>query len=346
MSCSPRFTRIPLTLAVACALCSGSAAWAQVSPGFKLLLGDLAPVDLTPSGVDSTNSPVYLRFATSNRSLNVVSSDAVLCFDFTAGEGLPATKLRLGLSLPSGTSEVFEGVSAAAISVTAPEEDKLVYLQSTDLLNCFAFPRAELATLEQEKQSRLSGSQARVFGSSFDLREALPALLLEVRDPLRTPASSSPQVGDTVKYTVRVSAQDRGEGGTLEQVRLRDYVPAVSVMGEALGLAQNATLLRCSINGVAQESVQDPFDPQSPLVPDCSRDSLGFLRFNAFPDSAPGGLAIPAGSEIEFELERTVVADAESPGGSDVYVIAAASANPAQASLGSLDDAFHVFTFS
>lgn len=344
MSCSPRIVKIPLALAVVAALGSGSAAWAQTSPGFQLLLGDLAPLDIAQSGTDANADPVFVRFVTSNRALKLTASDAALCFDFTPAAQVPPTnKLRFDLSLPSGSNEVLEGVSAAVISIG---QDKLVLVEPNDLLSCFAFPREELGQLEAEKAERASGSQARLFKSSFDLIEALPALVLEVRDPLRMPVSPSPQVGDTVQYTVRVSVKDRGAGGTIDDVRIRDYVPGVGANGEALGLSQNATLVRCSINGIAQESVQDPFDPQSPMVPDCSRDSnTGFLRFNAFPDADPG-LAMPAGSVIEFELERTVVASAVSSGGSDVYVIAAASANPVQANLGSLDDAFHVFTFS
>jgi hypothetical protein len=119
----------------------------------------------------------------------------------------------------------------------------------------------------------------------------------------------------------------------------------VSVGGEALGLSQTAQLTRCTINGVPQETVLDPFDPQSPLVPSCTRDGRGFLRFNSFPDAAPG-LAMPVNAYVDFDLQRTVISAAGSTGGSDVYVIAAASASPEPGNLGSLDDAFHVFTFS
>jgi hypothetical protein len=347
MSCSPRFVQIPLALAVAAALGSGSAAGAQTSHGFKLLLGDLAPLNIAQSGTDANADPVFVRFVAASRALKLTASEPALCFDFTPVAEVPASnKLRFDLTLPSGSNEVLEGVSAAAISVGQLNDHKLVYVSPAAALNCYAFPREDLVQLETEKAQRASGSQMRVFRSSFDMVEALPALVLEVRDPVRTPSSSSPQVGDTITYTVRVSIASRGASiaSLVEQVRVRDYVPPVSVDGEALGLSQAAQLTQCTINGVVQET-SDPFNPGSPTVPDCSRDAKGFLRFNNYPDADPG-LAMPVGSYVEFELRRSVVAAAGSNGGSDVYVIAAASASPEPGNLGSLEEAFHVFTFS
>lgn len=348
MSCSPRFVKIPLALAVTAALGSGSLARAQSTPGFKLLLGDAAPLDIAQSGIDANSDPVFVRFVSSNRALKLTTGDALLCFDFTLVSEVPVTdKLRFDLSLPNGANEVLEGVSTAAISAGQTNDYKLVFIEPTAALDCHAFPREELQQLEAEKAARASGSQERLFKSSFNLVESLPAVALEVRDPVRTPTgSASPQVGDTVKYTIRVSILDRGASvsNVVEQVRVRDYVPPVSASGEALGLSQSVELKSCSINGILQET-SDPFDPQSPSVPACTRDAKGFLRFNDFPDAAPG-LAMPTGSYVEFELQRTVVAASGSTGGSDVYVIAAASASPEVGNLGSLDDAFHVFTFS
>jgi hypothetical protein len=351
MSCSPFIVKIPLALAVTVALGSGSAAWAQTSPGFKVLLGDLAPLDIAQSGVDANALPVFVRFEPSSRALKLTAGDPLLCFDFTpALEVPPSEKLRFDLSLPSGSNEILEGVSTAAISAGQVDEHKLVFIAPTAALNCYSFPREDLAQLETDKTQRAAGNQPEVFKSSFNRTEALPALALEVRDPLRTPAGSpspSPQVGDTIQYTVRVSILNRGASamGAVEQVRIRDYVPAVSTSGEALGLSQSVELTECSINGVVQETVLDPFDPESPLVPSCTRDAKGFLRFNDYPDAAPG-LAMPAGSYVDFELQRTVVSAPGSSGGSEVYVIAAASASAESGNLGSLEDAFHVFTFS
>jgi len=343
MSCNPRLSPIPLALAVAFALGSIPEARGQAAPSFKLLLGDAAPIDLSalPGLTDPGANPVFLRFEPSNGTLNVRAADALLCFDFTAAAP-PAPRPRLGLTLPSGTSETLLGVTAGAISPGSGADPSLVYVGPTPQLDCHAFPTSQLAALELLKQSKLSGVTGRIFASSFNLREALPALLLEVRNPIRDPAptgSEPPTAGSTIQYTVRVSALNRGVNGTIRQVRIRDYVPPVGPVANSLGLTQAATLVRCSINGIDQV---DAFNPDQPA---CDRDAAGFLRFDQYPDAAPG-LAMPAGSTVEFELRRTVIAAPLSPGSNQVYVIAAASGHPDDLNLGSPEDASHVFTFS
>ncbi len=347
MSFNPRSTQGPLALAIALAMGSGSAAWAQSDPSFNLLLDNYEPIELGPllDELDPGQNPVFLRFEPSTGALKIRALEALLCFDYS--EVAPAPRLHAGLTLPNGYEDLLNGISAAAISPGQADDSNLLYLEPTHELDCRAFPNAQLTQLELAKEARLSGGNTSLFKSTFNRSEAQPALELEIIDG-RSRGATLPALAETIAYTIKVVPRDRrnAQGAALplfvEDVRIRDYAPPVGANGQMLALSQLATITRCAINGLPQQDV-DPFNPDLPPVPACSIDSNGFLRFNQFSDAA--GLDMPVGAEVEFDIERTVIGSPGTPPG-PVTLIAVVSASPEPDNYGSLEDAYHVFTFS
>lgn len=333
-------TPIPLALAVALAVGSGSAVWAQGDPSFNLLVGSHEPIELGP--LPGEGGQIYLRFEPATGTLKLNAQDALLCFDYSGA--VPAPQLRAGLTLPNGSTDVLHGITAAAISPGQGGDSNLVYLEPTETLDCRAFPESLLTQLELDKEASLAGATSKLFKSSFDRTEALPSLELEIIDR-RSRTRSLPQRDEVVAYTIRVVPRDRRGNGAgtsnpvaVEDVRIRDYTPPVNTNGQPLALSPAATITRCSYNGAEQ------INPETQL-PACMIDETGALRFALFPGLPGATLNLDADVAVEFDIERTVIGSVGTPPGL-VTVIAVASATPEPDNFGSLEDAYHVFTFS